>query len=115
MVTAVQCGEQTRSCSSRSRRRGAVLNDPDFNVMSVQSRPPADLDALRQGPVHRQGVRQALAYTLDREPMVAQLFSGKADIGNDTRSRRSTHTRTVVPQRTRDVEKAKLLLAPKRT
>jgi peptide/nickel transport system substrate-binding protein len=57
-------------------------------------------------------VRQALALTLDREAMVQQLFKGQADIANDhVIFSLYPYFDPSVPQRTRDVEKAKSLLA----
>ena len=76
----------------------------------------ADLDALRQGPVHRQ--ERAPGSGLQPRPRRrwwTSLFKGNADIGNDSPfAPVYPYTDTSVPQRTRDVEKAKSLLAPAR-
>ena len=56
-------------------------------------------------------MRQAFALSLDRDAMVQQLFKGKGEVANDHVIFSSTRTSTRVPQRTRDVEKAKQLLA----
>ena len=58
-------------------------------------------------------IRQAMAYTLDREQMVTTLFSGRAEVANDHPVLPSLpfFDPDAVPQRTRDIEQAKSLLA----
>ena len=58
-------------------------------------------------------VRQALAMTLDRELMVQQLFSGQGEVANDhpIAPVYQYFDAAAVPQRTRDIEGAKKLLA----
>ena len=57
--------------------------------------------------------RQALGWCLDREQMVSTLFSGRAEIGNDHPILGSLpfFDPDATPQRTRDIDKAKSLLA----
>jgi hypothetical protein len=56
-------------------------------------------------------VRQALGHTLDREAMVQALFKGKADIGNDNViAPVYPYADPSVPQRPKDIAKAKELL-----
>ena len=57
-------------------------------------------------------VRQAVALSLDRDAMVQQLFQGRGEIANDhVIFSLYPYFDPSVPQRTRDVEKAKALLA----
>ena len=57
-------------------------------------------------------VRQAIALTLDRPAIVKALFKGYADVGNDSPfAPVFPSTNTSVPQRTKDIAKAKSLLA----
>lgn len=69
-----------------------------------------DLD----NPLKDPKVRQAIALTLDRPAIVKTLFSAYADVGNDT-PWAPVYPSTVgppdVPQRTKDVNKAKSLMA----
>ena len=63
------------------------------------------------GQFAKKEVRQALAFSLDREAMIQQLFNGRADLGNDhVIAPIYPYFDDSVPQRTRDVEKAKSLL-----
>ena len=56
-------------------------------------------------------VRQALALSLDRDAMVQQLFQGRGEVANDhVIFSLYPYFDPSVPQRTRDVEKAKQLL-----
>ena len=57
-------------------------------------------------------VRQAIALTLDRPAIVKALFKGFADVGNDSPfAPVYPSTNTSVAQRTKDIAKAKSLLA----
>jgi peptide/nickel transport system substrate-binding protein len=65
-----------------------------------------------KGQFVKKEVRQALAYSLDRQAMIDQLFKGKADLGNDhVIAPIYPYFDDSVPQRTRDIDKAKSLLA----
>ncbi len=56
-------------------------------------------------------VRQAVAYSIDRKALIQQLFSGKADLGNDSPFWSGYPTTDPnIPQREQDVAKAKQLL-----
>ena len=58
-------------------------------------------------------IRQAMGYTLDREQMVTTLFSGRAQVANDHPVVASLpfFDPDATPQRTRDIDMAKSLLA----
>lgn len=55
-------------------------------------------------------VREAFKLVLDRGQMVDQVFSGHGSVGNDMFSPFDAGTPADLPQRTRDIEKAKKLL-----
>ena len=65
------------------------------------------------GPFTDPRVRQAIAHTLDREQMVDTLFDGFGSIANDhpVHPTLPFFDADATPQRTRDIEKAKQLLA----
>ena len=63
-------------------------------------------------PLQDYRVRQAIALTLDRPAIVKTLFNGLADLGNDSPFARSIpSTDKTVPQRHKDIRKAKQLMA----
>jgi peptide/nickel transport system substrate-binding protein len=64
------------------------------------------------GPFKNKLVRQAIALTLDRPGIVAALFKGQAQLGNDSPFAPSfAATNHTVPQRVKNIAKAKQLLA----
>ena len=64
-----------------------------------------------EGQFTKKEVRQALALSLDRDALIQQLFKGRADLGNDhVIAPIYPYYDDSVPQRTRDIEKAKSLL-----
>lgn len=91
-----------------------LLNDDSFNVLT----PPSSNHRqvwfnVAQGKWDNNLVRQALGYTLDRDQLVNTLFAGRAEIGNDhpILSTLPFFDADATPQRTRDIEKAKQLIA----
>ncbi len=65
-----------------------------------------------QAPFTDARVRQAIALTLDRPAIVTALFKGYSDLGNDSPFAPAyPSTNTSVPQRVKDIAKAKSLLA----
>jgi peptide/nickel transport system substrate-binding protein len=65
-----------------------------------------------QAPFTDPRVRQAIALTLDRPAIVTALFKGFADLGNDSPfAPVYPSTNRTVPQRAKDIAKAKSLLA----
>src|SRR6185437_5695039 len=61
-------------------------------------------------PLKHAQVRQAIALTLDRPAMVKQLFNGFADLGNDSPFAPAYGLAKSVPQRHKDLAKAKALM-----
>jgi peptide/nickel transport system substrate-binding protein len=67
-----------------------------------------------EGPFAERAVRQALAYSLDREALVQGLFDGRAEVGNDHAFAPIFPTAPeegAIPQRAPDYERARQLLA----
>jgi peptide/nickel transport system substrate-binding protein len=85
----------------------------NFKVISIKAATHRQLSMRNDmGPFKNKLVRQAIAYTLDRPGIVAALFKGQAVVGNDSPfSPTFRSTNTTVPQRTKNIAKAKQLLA----
>ena len=91
-----------------------LLADGNFEVLSPPSSNHRQIwFHVSNGQFTDNRVRQALAYTLDRQQMVDTLFQGKADIGNDhpVVSSLPFFDEDATPQRTRDIDMAKQLLS----
>jgi peptide/nickel transport system substrate-binding protein len=84
-----------------------------FNVIVVKGAPHRQLSMRNDiGPFKNKLVRQAIALTLDRPGIVAALFKGQAQLGNDSPFAPSfAATNHTVPQRVKNIAKAKQLLA----
>jgi len=83
-----------------------------FNVISLKAATHRELSMRTDlHPFSNKLVRQAIAYTLDRPAIVAALFKGQAVVGNDSPfAPVFPSTDTSVPQRAKDLAKAKQLL-----
>ncbi len=90
-----------------------LLDNPAAKILRLKSNAHRQVHMKTQsGPFADKRVRQALALTLDRQKLVDGLFQGMASVGNDSPfAPVFPSTDTSVPQRTRDVEKAKALMA----
>jgi peptide/nickel transport system substrate-binding protein len=92
---------------------GPQLLNGNFNVIALKASSHRELSMRNDiHPFTSKYVRQALAYTLDRPAIVAALFKGYAEVGNDNPFApvfRSTDTS--VPQRAKNLTLAKQLLA----
>ena len=89
------------------------LLDGPYNVVKVRGSAHRALSMRNDlSPFNDKYVRQAIALTLDREAIVAALFKGNAQVGNDNPFAPSfPMTDESIPQRTQDLAKAKELLA----
>ena len=84
-----------------------------YNVIVVRGAPHRQLSMRTDiKPFNNKLVRQAIALTLDRPGIVAALFKGQATLGNDSPFAPSfAATNHTVPQRVKNIAKAKQLLA----
>jgi peptide/nickel transport system substrate-binding protein len=84
-----------------------------FNVISVRGAAQRQLSMRNDiKPFNNKLVRQAIALTLDRPGIVAALFKGQAVVGNDSPfAPNFASTNHTVPQRVKNIAKAKQLLA----
>jgi peptide/nickel transport system substrate-binding protein len=116
MVTAVAAGEVDAIQQFNVIGGENLLDNPDFVVLT----PPSGTHRqiwfnTRNGQFTDPLVRQAMAWTFDRDRFVSTLFNGLADKGNDFPIPPSFTTwfpgPEVVEQRNRDIDKAVELLA----
>jgi peptide/nickel transport system substrate-binding protein len=84
-----------------------------YNIIGLRSSAHEELSMrCDTAPFTDPRVRQAIALTLNRPAIVAALFRGYADIGNDSPfAPVFASTDTSVPQRVQDIAEAKALLA----
>ena len=90
-----------------------LLDNPAAKIIRLKSTSHRQLHMrCDTGPFADKRVRQALALTLDRQGIVKGLFRGYSDVGNDSPfSTLYPSTDPSVPQRAKDVAKAKALMA----
>ncbi len=113
MITAYQ-GDQVDAIVQFDVLTGAaLLDDTNFTLIAQ----PAALHRqiwmrCDTGQFAKKEVRQALAYTFDRQALIDQLFKGRAELGNDHVIWQGyPYFDPSVTQRTVDVDKAKSLLS----
>ena len=112
-VLALQ-GKQLDVVSQFSASTGQPLfNNPSVKVLELRSVAHRQVHMRTdKEPFTDKRVRQAIGLLLDRPALVQGLLNGKGDVGNDSPfAPVFPSTDTSVPQRTKDVEKAKQLLA----
>jgi peptide/nickel transport system substrate-binding protein len=112
-VTAYQGGQVDCIVQFDVLSGEALLEDQNTNVIATRAATHRQIwMRVDQGQFTKKEVRQALAFSLDRDAMIQQLFKGRADLGNDhVIAPIYPYFDDSVPQRTRDIEKAKSLLA----
>jgi peptide/nickel transport system substrate-binding protein len=91
----------------------AILNSPTYKIIKLKSSNHRELSMRNdQAPFTDPRVRQAVAYTIDRQGAVNALLSGDGEVANDTPfAPKFPSSDTSLPQRTQDIAKAKQLLA----
>jgi peptide/nickel transport system substrate-binding protein len=113
MVTTTTAGEADAIVQFQVIGGDALFSDSNFNVLAFQAATHRQIwMRCDTGQFTDKRVRQALALTFDREQMITTLFRDKADLAND-------HVIAPMypfffdgtPQRTKDIDKAKALLA----
>lgn len=89
-----------------AERRGdlKVVRRPDDVAVAIAMR-------TSDGPFADPRVREALRLVVDREAMVAQALSGYGTVANDVLGTADPSFDRSLPQRTRDIDRAKALLA----
>lgn len=89
-----------------------LLSDPDIAILSIKSSAHTQIHMRNDmAPFTDKRVRQAVALCLDRKALVKGLFRDRSDLGNDSPfAPVFPSTDTSVPQRDRDIAKAKQLL-----
>jgi peptide/nickel transport system substrate-binding protein len=91
----------------------ALFGDPNLKVLTTPSTQSRFLHMrVDKAPFTDKRVRQALAWTIDRPALVAALFNGKAQVGNDNVfCPLYPLAPKDIPQRNQDIAKAKQLLS----
>ena len=91
----------------------SLLNNSSYNVIRLKAANHRELSMRNDlAPFTDARVRQAVAYTLDRQGMVSALLDGNGSVANDYPfGPRFPSTDTSIPQRTQDIAKAKSLLS----
>ena len=112
-ILAIQGGEVDVVSNFSVAGGGALLTDPNIAVIELRASQHRHIHMSNdQEPFTDRRVRQALALTLDRQALVAGLFDGKADLGNDSPfAPVYPFTDTSVAQREKNIDQAKQLLA----
>lgn len=90
-----------------------LMNDPDVKVLKLRSSAHRQIHMKTDSPKFGdKRVRQAIALTLDRPGLVAGLFRGNAEVGNDSPiAPIYPSSDPAVPQRKKDIERARALMA----
>ena len=95
----------------------ALFNNPNLQIFEARGATHREIPMRVDQPnsvLKDKRVRQAIALTLDRPQIVKNLFNNKADLGNDSPFAPvypSTVRAPGVPQRHKDIAKAKQLIA----
>lgn len=91
----------------------SLFDNPAAKILRLKSNAHRQIHMKTNvGPFKDKRVRQALALAIDRQALVRGLFRGMADLGNDSPfAPVFPSTDTSVPQRTKDVAKARELMA----
>jgi peptide/nickel transport system substrate-binding protein len=112
MAAALQSGSIDTMDQFSVATSPQLLNG-NFNIISIKGAAHRQLSMRTDiAPFNNKLVRQAIAYSLDREAIVTALFKGQAVVGNDSPfAPIYPSTNTSVPQRTQNIAKAKALLA----
>ncbi len=112
-VAAVASGEAD-GCTTISADQGQVLlNDSNMNIVELKSAAHRELwMRCDKGAVMDPKVRQAIAYTMDRQKMIDKALGGHGTVANDQVifSLYPYFDESAVEQRTQDIAKAKQLL-----
>jgi peptide/nickel transport system substrate-binding protein len=113
MITAYQGGQVDGIGQFDAIHGEPLYGDANTNVLEKKATTHRQIwMRVDKGQFVKKEVRQALAFGIDRDALIQQLFKGKADLGNDhVIAPFYPYFDDSVPQRTRDVAKSKALLA----
>jgi peptide/nickel transport system substrate-binding protein len=90
----------------------ALFGNPNVTIFSARGATHREVPMLTDtAPFNNWRVRQAVALTLDRPAIRKRLFRGLADLGNDTPFAPFYPSSVKLPQRNRNLKKAKQLMA----
>ena len=108
-------GKQVDALDATNIANGrAIINDTDnYTIIKIHGSTHRQLSMrCDQEPFKDNRVRQAVALTLDRQGIIDGLFEGYSDLGNDSPfAPVFAATNKDVPQREKDIEQAKQLMA----
>ncbi len=112
-ILALQAGQVDVVAQLAVQGAQGLINDPDVKLIKLRGAAHRQLHMRTDLPAFRDNrVRQAIALTLDRPALVAGLFRGLAEVGNDSPfAPVYPSTDASVPQRGKDLARAKQLLA----
>jgi peptide/nickel transport system substrate-binding protein len=114
MVTAYQGRQVDAIVQFDVLSGGALLDDATFSTIATRTSLHRQIWMRTDtGQFADKRVRQAFALTFDRQRMIDQLFKGRADVANDhvIAPMYPYFDETTPPQRQRDIERARQLLA----
>jgi peptide/nickel transport system substrate-binding protein len=113
MVTAYQGGQVDAIIQFDILSGKTLLADTTFTSLALKAALHRQIwMRTDKGQFKDKRVRQALALTFNRPELIAQLFEGKADVGNDhVIAPLYPYFDASVPQRAQDITKAKQLLS----
>ncbi len=109
---ALQAGSQDVQLSTPFQGSQQLFVDPKIKIVSTPSTQMREVQMrVDKAPFDNKGLRQAIAYCLDRKAILQGLFDGKGLIGNDNVFSSLYPIGVSIPQREQDYAKAKQLLA----
>jgi peptide/nickel transport system substrate-binding protein len=113
MILALQGGQVDMISALSQAGASALFNNPSYKIVQIPASLHRELSMRTdQAPFNDAKVRQAMALTVDRPGMVKALLNGFGTLGNDSPfAPIFASTDKSVPQRTKDVAKAKQLLS----
>jgi peptide/nickel transport system substrate-binding protein len=109
---AMQSGSQDVQLSTPFQGSQQLLADPKLKIVSTPSTQMREVQMrVDKAPFDNKGLRQAIAYCLDRKAILQGLFGGKGLVGNDNVFCSLYPIGVSITQREQDYAKAKQLLA----
>ncbi|MBK8077703.1 MAG: ABC transporter substrate-binding protein [Kineosporiaceae bacterium] len=112
-VVALQSGQVDAIVQFSVTGGEGLLNNANLNIIALRASTHRQVwMRTDKGQFKDPKVREALAWTLDRDAMAQSLFKGKADVGSDTViAPVYPYADASLPGRKKDIAKAKSLLA----